>query len=323
MWLALLASKNITDLKEALALVRRSRNAWGLSIRIANVGNIKSQDGMLDRNCTSPDFSAPSSTQLLTRFNTYFRTQEATSTELLSSALALRYQVYCLERKFENADRYADCLERDELDRHSVHGLIVYRPREEAIGAARLILPECPVTSLPVQLLLRKHDIDAANYFPVEKTAEVSRFAISREFRRRLSGDNAADFDEGARLRRGGDCFSNLPCLGLAQILVQMSLARGITHWAAMMEPKLLRMLSAMGIHFTAVGPLVSHHGIRQPAFCHVPGMLKKLLEEKPQHWDIVTDAGNLCYPEEYKILDRGLNAADLTRVRQPAIGRL
>jgi N-acyl amino acid synthase of PEP-CTERM/exosortase system len=64
------------------------------------------------------------------------------------------------------------------------------------------------------------------------------------------------------------------------------------------MEPKLLRMLAAMGIHFTPVGPIVSHHGLRQPSYCHLSTMLKRLKGERPEHWMVVTDAGRLAVAE-------------------------
>ena len=245
--------------------------------------------------------------QLLARFDRSFSTEEATSPELLKSALALRYQVYCLEREFENAAHYADRLETDELDRRSVHGLIFHRLRGKALGTVRLILPECMAVPLPVQKLLKELDIDTYHYFPLQQTAEVSRFAISRELRRHYPGKIGEEDYEAGR-----ECQGNLPCLGLVQILVRMSLARNISYWTALMEPKLLRMLAAMGIHFSPVGPLISYHGIRQPSFCHVPTMLEQLSFKKPDNWDIVTDGGNLSYPAAVE--------ADLRKVLAPRI---
>jgi N-acyl amino acid synthase of PEP-CTERM/exosortase system len=158
-------------------------------------------------------------------------------------------------------------------------------------------LPEYTAAPLPVQQLLRELDIDTYNYFPLQQTAEVSRFAISRELRRQYSGGLAEESKEMVR-----ECRGNLPCLGLVQILVQMSLAREISYWTALMEPKLLRMLATMGIHFNSIGPLISHHGIRQPCFCHVPTMLEQLFFKKPDYWEIVTDGGILSYPTASEI---------------------
>jgi N-acyl amino acid synthase of PEP-CTERM/exosortase system len=204
-----------------------------------------------------------------------------------------------VERQFENATQYVDQLETDSSDGHSLHGLIFHRPRSRAIGTARLILPKGNVATLPVQSVLGKLGIDANSFFPLEQTAEVSRFAISREIRRRSSDDRFGVEDK--QMDPGAECRSNLPCLGLVQVLVRMSISRGISYWAALMEPKLFRMLGAMGIRFNSIGPLISHHGIRQPSFCHVPTMLEQLFCEKPDNWDIVTNGGTLSYPNATK----------------------
>ena len=249
---------------------------------------------MFERTFARPSDTTAFDTHLLRRFETYFRTQEVISSELLACAFTLRYRVYCLERKFEEPERFADRLERDEFDRHSVHGLIFHKRSDEAIGTARLILPQHLAIGLPIQVQLRKCDIDTANYFPIETTAEVSRFAISRAFRRANSDEFNNGRAEGAHLGPETEYNSNLPCLGLIQIVIQMSHARGITHLAAMMEPTLLRMLAAMGVYFTPIGPRISHHGIRQPAFCHISTMLETLFRARPQYWGVVTDGASV-----------------------------
>jgi N-acyl amino acid synthase of PEP-CTERM/exosortase system len=231
---------------------------------------------------------------LLARYDTYFYAQTANTPGLIKTALAIRYQVYCLERKFEDRQQHVDHLESDAFDRKAIHSLIFHRPTAEAIGTARLILPGAEAEALPVQQLLRANNLVAGHYFPAAKTAEVSRFAISNEFRRRRSdGQPAFSPDQKLRLVES-ERRSNLPCLGLIQALLRRSVARGITHWAAVMEPKLLRMLAGMGVHFTPVGPLVSHHGWRQPSYCDLSHMLQTLRRERPQFWNVVTNAGEL-----------------------------
>ena len=54
---------------------------------------------------------------LLARYNMYFRTQAAGTPESIEMALAIRYQVFCLERSFENPAQHSDHLEKDEFDR--------------------------------------------------------------------------------------------------------------------------------------------------------------------------------------------------------------
>jgi N-acyl amino acid synthase of PEP-CTERM/exosortase system len=233
--------------------------------------------------------AAAATTDMLTRYNNSFRTQRADTPEMVRTAQAIRYQVYCLERKFENAAEHGNGLECDALDAMAVHSLVLHRPTSDAIGTARLILPRHAAGELPIHGLLQESGLRAEDHFPVETAAEVSRFAISNQFRRRCSGAFSP-----SDIRRERETSSVLPCLGLLQELLRQSVALGLTHWAAVMEPKLLRMLAALGIHTTAVGPMVSYHGLRQPSYCCLFEMLERLRREQPAHWAVMTDAGTL-----------------------------
>jgi N-acyl amino acid synthase of PEP-CTERM/exosortase system len=154
-----------------------------------------------------------------------------------------------------------------------------------------LILPQARA-ALPAEALLAANGIRAGDLIPLAATAEVSRFAISNQFRRSRCDGVFADGD--IRLRRELECRGTLPCLGLLQEVTRQSVARGMTHWLAVMEPKLIRMLAAIGIHFTPVGPLVSHHGLRQPTYGCIATVLERLKRERPDNWMVVTDGGAL-----------------------------
>ena len=82
--------------------------------------------------------------------------------------------------------------------------------------------------------------------------------------------------------------------LGLLQMLVRMSVQHGITHWVAVMEPKVIRMLSAMGLQFEPFGGVVDHHGWRQPCFCNLSDMLRYMKRERPAFWNVLTAGGTL-----------------------------
>ena len=170
-------------------------------------------------------------TDILTRYHSYFRSQVVDTPELLRTALAIRYQVYCLERKFENADEHSDQLESDELDAAAIHSLVIHRPSREAIGTARLILPRYAEGELPIEHLLRQNGFRAGDHFPVATSAEVSRFSISNQFRRRR-GDNGIS-EGGVGEARYSECRGALPCLGLIREIIRQSYTLGLTHWAA------------------------------------------------------------------------------------------
>jgi N-acyl amino acid synthase of PEP-CTERM/exosortase system len=57
------------------------------------------------------------------------------------AAQRLRYQVYCVEKQFEDAAAHSSKLEIDEFDSHAVHGLLVHRTTGIELGTVRLVLP--------------------------------------------------------------------------------------------------------------------------------------------------------------------------------------
>jgi len=218
---------------------------------------------------------------LLYRFNRHFRTVSADTPDLIRRAQEIRYQVYCVERQFENPADHPDRREKDKLDEHSVHSLLIHRATGHAVGTVRLVLPrrEAAGGSFAIQRV-------RAASLPMQTTAEISRFSISKQFRETLY-DTDADL---AVERQIGPLMS----LGLMQTLVRMSARHGITHWCALMEPKLLRMLAAMAIHFKPLGEPVEHHGLRQPCYGHVPTVLDRVKRDRPMFWQILTDASPL-----------------------------
>ncbi len=231
---------------------------------------------------------------LLARHDVYFETRMADRPSLAEAAHALRYQVYCLERKFENPDEHNRGLEIDQFDDHAIQGVLFHRPTDRAIGTVRMILPvNCTDDGLPIEQLLRENNIDLSDFVCIEDAVEVSRFAISKEFRRRWTDDRAV-VAGGPLSREDTARQTNLACLSLIQFLVRQSVERGVFYWTAVMEATFLRMLARMGIHFTAIGPVVFHHGFRQPCYCYLPTMLETLRLEQRDYWDVITNGGEL-----------------------------
>jgi N-acyl amino acid synthase of PEP-CTERM/exosortase system len=231
---------------------------------------------------------------LLARHDVYFETRVADRPALVETAHALRYQVYCLERKFENADEHSNGLEIDQFDSRAIQGLLFHRPTDRAIGTVRIILPEnCADGALPIEHLLRENNLNLANFVRVGDAVEISRFAISKEFRRRWTDDSV--MAAGRPLSREENARqANLACLSLIQFLLRQSVERGVFYWTAVMEATFLRMLARMGIHFTSIGPVVFHHGFRQPCYCYLPAMLEELRFEHRDYWDVITNGGEL-----------------------------
>src|SRR5258708_14014179 len=111
---------------------------------------------------------------LLARHDVYFETRIADRPSLTEAAHALRYQVYCLERRFENADEHSTGLEIDQFDKHAIQGLLFHRPTERAIATRRIILPVHRVEgALPIAQLLAGNNIDQSNFVSVTDAGEV------------------------------------------------------------------------------------------------------------------------------------------------------
>ena len=123
------------------------------------------------------------------------------------------------------------------------------------VGTVRLVLmdPAAPDSSFPLQ---QACDASFLRGAPLRGTAEVSRFALPKE------------------LRHGSPEAQGMLRPALVRGLVGLSGELGITHWCALMEPTLLRLLRSTAMHFEPHGPLVEHHGRRQPSLARLETFL-------------------------------------------------
>jgi N-acyl amino acid synthase of PEP-CTERM/exosortase system len=89
--------------------------------------------------------------------------------------------------------------------------------------------------------------------------------------------------------------------IGLIVALIRESLAHGVWHWYALMEPALLRLLLRFGVRFRPIGGRIDHHGIRQPAFAGAYELLHEIRENRPDLWEFLTDRGHLALLPEWE----------------------
>jgi N-acyl amino acid synthase of PEP-CTERM/exosortase system len=225
---------------------------------------------------------------LLDRFNRYFKAVGAETPEEIRKAQRIRYQVYCTENGYENPEDFPDGLENDVFDAHSAHSLLMHRGK--TVGTVRLILPrqDAPHESFALQRFLKPRALEAMN-LPAAATAEVSRFCVSKD-----QLDRAARETQGQNIPPFDPRHAPWIRLGLFQAMFRMSAQHRISHWCALMEPQLLRLLAAMAIHFRPIGALVEHHGWRQPCYADVREVLRCVQRERPSYWDVLTDGGKI-----------------------------
>ena len=236
----------------------------------------------------------------------HFDVVEANTPALISEAQALRYQVYCLERSYEDKERFIDGRERDEFDDHSVHSVVRCRSSQQFVGVVRLVLPNPgdPNSPFPIEQhggpAISSYSASVAK-IPRRSLAEISRFSVSKGFKRRLAeANNSCGISDVAEYedKTGHDAAHRrlLPhvTIGLFAGIVQMSAEQGITHWYSFMEPTLIRLLTRFGIYFDPIGPPVQFNGARQPTIAAVDEVLTGIHRERRDVWEIITDGGRV-----------------------------
>lgn len=228
-------------------------------------------------------------------YERWFESRLANTPELRRQAFRLRYQVYCVENPFEDPADNPNGEETDQYDSHSVHSLLIHRPSGAVAGTVRLVLPlpDNLDESFALQRVCREPLLKDRKAFPVLHMAEISRFCVSKEFRRRR-GDGLYPNIHDPTPRTVEEERRVIPhmTLGLIESLVRMSIQHGVTYWCAVMEPTLLRLLGRLGIYFDPIGPLVDYHGRRQPCFIKLSRLLTRVAQERSDVWEVLTDRG-------------------------------
>ena len=220
-------------------------------------------------------------------YDRHFDVIRAATPRLVREAYRLRYQVYCVEHPFEDPEQQVGACESDDYDDRSIHTLLLHRRTGEIAGTSRVILPNEPrFRPLPMATLLQGSDRRRFDSFPVAHTAELSRFAVSKQFRRRLGEQRYPDVGFGdAALIETERRLMPFISLGLIRGLFGICLEYGITHLAAVMEPPLIRILHRLGLDFTPIGGIVMHHGLRQPCIASLDDLIEHSRETDSIVW--------------------------------------
>jgi N-acyl amino acid synthase of PEP-CTERM/exosortase system len=238
---------------------------------------------------------------IVAAFNEYFEVIDARSPELLQDVFRLRYQVYCIEQRapgFE-ASSYPEGMESDSYDRHSSHIILRHRPSSEYVGAARLILSD-PLDSkklFPTELHTRLDPtLIQTDKLPRQHMAEISRLVIVRRFSRRRNEllhvlERGATVEQWVPTRQRR--FPH-PMLALVVGIIRMAVENNTTHLLSVMEPALNRLLSLYGLELDPIGPMIEHHGQRQPYYVDLIKVLDRMHQSHTQFWELVTDYGRI-----------------------------
>lgn len=232
---------------------------------------------------------------VLNAFSQYFEMVAANTNKLKDEVFKLRYQVYCIETGFEDPQDHIDGSERDSSDDRSVHYLIRHRKSGIYAATTRLVLPDADDIDkpFPIEEHCEIDNVTVMEQIPRQQLAEVSRFCVSKEFKKRkgepgtLTGigeDHEAYFTKDERR-----IFPHIT-LALIACLVRMSQKHNVAYWYAVMEPSLLRFLSRLGIYFIKIGPPVDYRGLRQPGIAKVENILTTVQGKNVHFWRMLTN---------------------------------
>jgi N-acyl amino acid synthase of PEP-CTERM/exosortase system len=239
-------------------------------------------------------------------FSSYFKVIIADTPHLIEQALRLRYEIYCLEKGYENPDQFENNLEQDALDEDSAHGLMVFVPTNAPVGTVRLILPQvshqnrlfpieehCEFTPTSEEYQKGHSILEKIDRI---KIAEVSRFSISKSFRKRLGEDKTphglVDTKQ-AIMKLNDRRFIPHLTVGLVKSMFQLSFDNRIKHWFALMEPVLRKsLLKRFYLQFHPLGPTVNYRGIRQPYIADIASTAEEIRKNDMPMWSLLTNNG-------------------------------
>jgi N-acyl amino acid synthase of PEP-CTERM/exosortase system len=202
---------------------------------------------------------------------------------LIEEIYKLRYRIYVEKWGFLKREDNPGGIEKDEFDPHSVHFVVQKRGENQVVGTIRIIA-------------------NSAKGFPIEKHCkinrdlslydkdcfgEISRLAVSKEFRRRATDSiysNWKELNDAAidALYSEQRKIDNDIVLGLYRCIYKESLERGNQFLLAVMARGLYLLLKSVGILFEPIGPEQDYHGLRAPYLGRIDTMLQELKKRNP-----------------------------------------
>ena len=195
----------------------------------------------------------------LSCYREHFEVVRASTPTLLNQVYRLRYQVYCIENSYEDPAQQVDGREKDLYDDRSVHALLLHRRSDAVAGTVRVILPgtDNQDPSLPINMVADPDQREFLSRLPRSRTAELSRFAVSKQFRQRCTKP------EDRHMLR-------YITIGLIRAALEICRDYDIQYVCAVMERSLIRLLGRLGFVFEHIGGLIDYHGARQPCVAPV-----------------------------------------------------
>jgi len=204
-------------------------------------------------------------------FSKFLMPTIANTDALRDEVYKLRYQVYCEELSFEEPN--ATHQEKDGFDEHSIHCFVRHLNSGNLAGTVRLIYSKSDQQLLPIEEFCSHAITDKQIYpgrFAREEICEISRLAVPAAFRKRaidkFAGAATGAIDPSTFSATELRCFPYIAiCLYMSAVAMSFKTKR--YYGFVMMEPRLAKSLSYVGIKFHQLGDPVDYHGQRAAYF--------------------------------------------------------
>lgn len=223
------------------------------------------------------------------------RIEEAITQEETMRAKKLRYDVYALDRQWEEEN--PSLQEEDEFDRIEGavrHNLLTFNGDSEPTMCVRVV---CPVGNDPNNLFPMQHAVhDLEERFENSGTflmqhGEVSRLCRKGNFKQRVfPGATNEENDFIINFMNAGT-----PALFI-RMAAELATKEGKIHCAYALKSSLLRIIKRTGDKPILLGDPVDYHGKRYVFFSNIQTTFRRIAYHMPDIWALATDEGRLTF---------------------------
>lgn len=217
--------------------------------------------------------------------NTEFLYRQLSLDEVYKDASRLRYEVFCIEKKYIPTSQHLDETETDHFDPYAVHfGAFV---SNNLIGYLRLI-PCINNVCPPAYPHLEKEISEGKKIF------QASRIAITKRFRQRTMDDGLFDPAPYLKISKndyGMSYFRRVKpmALGLYKEVYMHCKKLDVTHIAALMEPAMWRLLDMMSFPFQRIAGPIEYLGASFVYLLDIKQAEAELKLHHPVYYDYLT----------------------------------
>lgn len=211
--------------------------------------------------------------------------------QTMAEVFRLRFKVYCEEWGFEDPNDYPNGMESNDYDDHAEHFVIRSTVDKSIVGTARVIL----ASELGYPLM--KHCIidpalfaKASEGVPEVKIGEVSRLAISKEYRKRIEDDALTGYASELPAEMPVE-HEKRKCNYVHEFykyLLLQSMDMGLTHWYIAMKRGLYVLLKRVGMVYHPIGPEIDYHGLRTPYLGYLQEIKEGMLKRDPHCFEFI-----------------------------------